>query len=356
MKTLRLFSVLLTLFFVLGLAVQCSDDTADPVALSKISGVVTYPDAAGAQIAAGGAVVTLFSTTPVVNMQTTADANGNFSFSSLVAATYTLAAYYNTDNSNNAGRLSGLRFTIDPTDVVITNADATQDLALTSSGQTGIQAIDINMGWTGTAYANTGGWEYDLTHSPIQFEFAYRDNVAEFVGAFSQVSNLVVNFDPANLSSSSIVAEVDLASVNTRSRGGRDPETAVSYRPDFDPTTVFNALGCIIGSTFGVSADGALPSTITSPTRYAKFTSTGVSAYGDGYLAKGNLEFHGATQPVEMWFRAMTPFVIPGTPPAADKTYSGFEGRFYMGKADYTISSSSVADDIRIQVSIVASK
>jgi len=351
MKTLRLFSILMTLFFVLGLAVQCSEDNPAPVALSTISGKVTYPDAAGAQVAAGGAVVTLFSTTPVVNMETIADADGNFAFSKLEAATYTISAYYDTDNTNNAGRLSGLRFNIDPTDVVITNANATQDLALVSSGQTGIPAIDINLAWNGTTFANTGTWSYDQTHSPIQFEFPYRDNVAEFVGAFSQVSNLVVNFDPANLASSSIVAEIDLASVNTRSLGGRDPKLA-SGANAFNPNSVVETMGCIMG-TFGITADATLPSTITSTARYAKFTSTSITAYGDGYLAKGNLEFHGITKAVEMWFRAEIPWNNGAATPVL---YSGFEGRFYMGKTDFDIGSSSVGEKIRIQISVVATK
>lgn len=350
MKTLRSFSILLTLFFVLGLVVQCSDDPA-PIDLSTISGKVTYPNASAAQIAAPGAVVTLFSTTPVVNMQTTTDADGNFSFNNLEAATYTLAAYYDTDNTNNAGRLSGLRFTIAPTEVEITNVDVAQDLALVSSGQTGIPVIDINLAWDGAAFANTGSWTYDQTHSPIQFEFPYRDNVAEFVGAFSQVSNLVVNFDPANLANSSIVAEVDLASISTRSLGGRDPKL-VGGANAYDPNSMVETMGCIMG-TFGVSADGALPSKITSAARYAKFTSTSIVAYGDGYLAKGNLEFHGVSKAVEMWFKAETPWNNGAATPVL---YSGFEGRFYMGKTDFNVNSSSVGEQIRVQISIVATK
>ncbi|HCM77540.1 MAG TPA: hypothetical protein DIS90_14245 [Cytophagales bacterium] len=352
MKHFRSFSLLLTLFFILALVVRCSDDNPAPVDLSTISGKVTYPDGSGTQIAAAGAIVTLFSTTPVLNMEVKTDENGNFNFANLEAGTYTLSAYYDTDNTNNAGRLSGLRFTIDPTDVVITNADATMDMALVSSGQAGIPVININFDWTGSAFANTGVWAYDQTHSPIQFEFPYRDNVAEFVGAFSQVAELVVNFDPANLASSNIVAEIDLASINTRSLGGRDPKLA-SGASAYNPNSVVETMGCIMG-TFGISADGTLPSTITSTARYAKFTSTSIVAYGDGYLAKGNLVFNGVTKAVEMWFKAVTPWNNGGTPTAT--LYSGFEGRFFMGKTDFNIGSSSVGENIRIQVSIVATK
>ncbi|MEQ8302430.1 MAG: YceI family protein [Cyclobacteriaceae bacterium] len=347
MKTLKTFSYLLTVIFILAIVVQCSDDPA-PVQLSSISGQVTYPDAGGAQIAAPGAIVTLFSTTPVVNMETTTDASGNFTFPQLVAATYTISAYYDTDNTNSSGRLSNLRFTGAPTDVVLGAESATQNLALTSTGQTGISSVDINYSWNGSTYVQTGSWTYDATHSPLSFEFPYRDGAAEFVGAFSQLNKIVVDFDPADLGSSTIEAIVDLTSVNTRSRGGRDPE---SQDDSFNPTSVYDVAGCIMG-TFGVTADGAFPTTYTSADRFAKFTSTGITAYGDGYLAKGNLEFHGFTNAIELWFK-MTPNYVE---PSNNRTYATFEGRFYMNaKEDYGISSSSVNDaQVRMQISIVA--
>jgi polyisoprenoid-binding protein YceI len=309
---------------------------------------VTYPDGAGTQIAAPGAVVTLFSTSPVVNMETISDATGNFTFTQLAAATYTLSAYYDTDNTNNGGRLSNLRFTGTPADVVIGTENASQNLALTSTGQTGISAVDINYSWDGAAYVQTGSWTYDATHSPLGFEFAYRDGAAEFVGAFSQLNKIVVDFDPANLGSSTIEAVVDLTSINTRSRGGRDPK---SQDDSFKPNSVFDVAGCIMG-TFGVTADGAFPTTYTSADRYAKFTSSGITAYGDGYLAKGNLEFHGVTKAIEMWFKVTPTYVEPSN----NRTYSTFEGRFFMNaKADYDISSSSLNDtEVRIQISVVA--
>lgn len=354
MKKLKLFSILLMLFFMLGIVVQCSED--DPVPLSSITGTVTYPNGAGTQVAAEGAVVTLFSTTPVVNMQTTTDANGKYTFSQLGAATYTLSAYYDTDNKNATARLDNLRFTVAATDVEVTSQSVTQDLALVSSGQTGIQAIDINFGWNNgtSSYVNSGTWAYDRTHSPLSFEFPYRNNVAEFGGAFSQLASINVNFDPANLSTSTITTSVDLASIDTRSSGGRDPlldnmNMGGASAATFNPNSIFTQLGCIMG-TFGITASGTLPTTITDTDRYATFTSTSIIAYGDGYLAKGNIAFNAVTKPAEIWFKAMTPYVSGTT------TYSGFEGRFYMGKADFNISSGSVADIIRMQISIVAAK
>lgn len=244
MKTLRSFSILLTLFFVLGLVVQCSDDPA-PIDLSTISGTVTYPDGSGAPVAAPGAVVTLFSTDPIVNMQTISDVDGNYSFSNLVAATYTLSAYYDTDNKNNAGRFSGLRFSISPTDVEVTNVDVTQDLALGSTAQPGITlAMDIDYQWSDATsnYERNGSWRFEDTRAPVQFEFRYRDATADFLGSFSQLNKFIFNFDPANLGNSNITAWVDLTSFNTRSPGGRDPISDGGFKP----TSVFSAPGCMM--------------------------------------------------------------------------------------------------------------
>lgn len=358
MKTLRSFSILLTLFFVLALAVRCSDDNPAPVKLLTITGIVTYPDGGGTQVAAAGAVVTMFSTSPVVNMQTIADANGNYSFINLEAANYTLAAYYDTDNNNNAGRLTGLRFSIANTDVVLGTTDATQNLELGSGGQASTPAIVANYAWDGAAYSQPAvpAWQFDNNHSLVTFQFPYRGAQAEFLGSFKQIHKFVVNFDPANLAGSSIDAEVDMSSVDTRTPGGRDNRTTVADNPVFSPATMFTELGCISG-TFGITADNAtptesVPQPITlSANRYAKFSSTNIIAYGDGYLAKGNLIFNGFTVPIELWFKAMTPLVSGTT------TRTGFEGRFLMNAKDnFGIDNSSVGGgDLTINISVVGS-
>jgi polyisoprenoid-binding protein YceI len=283
-------------------------------------------------------------------METVSDADGKFSFANLEAATYTLAAYYDTDNTNNAGRFSGLRFTNDPVEVVVTTADVAQDLALASTGQAGLLAVNIDYAWdAGTsAYVQNGTFTYDATHSPIEFEFQYRNGAAEFMGAFSQVKTIDINFDPANPSSGSIFAEVDLLSFDTRSPGGRDP---ISTNNKFDPTSTISVAGCMLGP-LGVTADGPLPSTYTSANRYASFTSTSISAYGDGYMAKGNLVFKGVTKAIEMWFKETPTYVEPSN----NRTYATFEGRFFMNaKSDFDFSSTSLNDAaIRMQISIIA--
>jgi hypothetical protein len=246
--------------------------------------------------------------------------------------------------------MDGLRFTITPLDVTLGSSDVTQNLALASTGQTGILAMDINYAWSDatSSYVRSGSWRFEDTRAPIQFEFRYRDATADFIGNFSQLNKFVLNFDPANLASSNIEAIVDLTSFNTRSPGGRDP---ISSTGGFNPLTVFNDDGCMWGA-LGMPAQ-SFPTAFSGPERYSSFTSTNITAYGDGYLAKGNLVWLGITLPIEMWFKA-----IPATLDAGGQTYYGFEGRFIMNpKADFDFESSSLNDaDVNIQISIIGRK
>lgn len=346
MKTFKLFSTLIALFAML-VFISCGDDEADP--LVTVSGKVTFTNAAGANANAAGAVVALIGSPST--LKTIADETGTYTFTRVDPGTYDLTAEYFTDNKNNSGRLDGLTFApAAPVEVVVGKANLTEDLALVSVGQTNPPSLDINLDWDGQGFVNSGSWALDQTHSPIQFEFPYRDNVADFMGGFSQMSQLTVNFDPANLGSSSIVAEIDLASINTRSAGGRDP--LLTSGNAFNPNSMIQTMGCIMG-TFGVTADGPLPSAIASVNRYAKFTSTSIAAFGDGYVAKGNLVFHGVTKPIELWFKTVEPWNNGAATPTL---YSGFEGRFYMSKTAFEIGSSSVGENIRVIISIVATK
>ena len=346
MKTFKLFSAFIALFAML-VFVSCGNDEADP--LVSVTGKITYINAAGSNVNAAGAVVSLMGASSTIT--TITNESGTYTFTRVDPGTYMLNAQYFTDNTNISGRLDGLNFApAEPVEVKVGSSNLSQDLELVSVGQSNAPAIDIDLDWTGQAFENTGTWELDLTHSPIQFEFPYRDNVADFMGGFSQISELTVDFDPANLASSSIIAEIDLASINTRSAGGRDP--LLTSGRDFNPISEIQTMGCIMG-TFGITADGALPSVITGAARYAKFTSSSIAAFGDGYVAKGNLVFHGVTKPIEMWFKTVEPWNNGATVPVL---YSGFEGRFYMSKTDFAIGSSSVGETIRITISIVATK
>ncbi|MBL7851108.1 MAG: YceI family protein [Cyclobacteriaceae bacterium] len=363
MKALRIVS-LLTLVFVFLSVVRCSDSKSDPVTLGTLSGTAFYPNSAGTNVAAPGAYITLLSGASTVQV-VVADATGKFTFPELAAGEYALSGTYYAKPSHTGGRLDGLNFsTASDVTVTMTSADQAVDLNLVTVGQAGadLDIIDINYAWNGTsAFANTGAWTYDATHSPINFEFAYRGKEADFTGTFSQLNKVDINFDVANPATSSIDVSVDLMSFDTRSPGGRDPRTTVADSPLFSPITQFTEYGCIVNTVFGIATDDGVaptdgaPKTVTTDVdRYATFVSSSIAKYGDGYIAKGNLVFHGFTVPIEMWFKQVPAW----TDPSNNRRYTGFEGKFLMdAKNKWGITSSSLNDAIvRMQLSIVCYK
>lgn len=359
MKKLQLISSI-TLILLFVTFTKCSEDDATPVALSSISGKVTYTNAAGTASNANGAIVMLQDDASG-SFTTVADNTGNYSFDNLEAGVYNLSSKYYSANQNVSARLDGLNFAIADVSVTLEATDVSKDLALTSSGQsgTGIEALSAAYSWNGSAYANTGTWTFDNAHSPLIFEFAYRGEEADFSGSFGQTSKFNVTFDPSNLAAASIDVEVDLASVNTRTPGGRDNRTTLADNPTFSPTTMFTELGCIAG-TFGITADNAIPSEVepqpitADADRYAKFSSTNVSKLGDGYVAKGNLVFYGQTKPIDLWFRVVPSWVDTSN----SRKYSGFEGKMvFKAKNLFGITNSSINEaDIKIYISTVMYK
>lgn len=360
MKTLKLISFF-TLLFSLLVTVRCSEEDARPLTLGTLSGAVTYPNTLGTQSAAPKAVVILMGTDGAL-ISITGD-DGLYSFPNLKPGEYDLSASFYAEPVVSNARMNGLDFaTAADVKVQIGSTAVEQALTMVSIGQSGtaIEALAANYAWNGTsAFANTGAWIYDAVHSALQFEFPFRGNQGDFVGAFGQVNKFAVNFDPANPASSTIDVEVDLASVNTRTPGGRDNRTTVADNPSFNPLTNFTELGCIAG-TFGITADNATPTDVApqpitqDADRYAKFASASIEKYGNGYLAKGNLIFHGFTVPIELWFKAVPAWLDASN----NRRYSGFEGKFLMdAKNDFGITSSSVNDAVlRIQISIVLYK
>lgn len=359
---------MLTLLIAMMFVVSCKDE--EPAPLVKITGKITYKDPTGTTANAAGAVVYLATSavvTTTYEQSTIADADGVYSFSGLGANTYFVNSVYKTDNKNIKARLDGMTFTtVEGAIVTVADVDVTQDMTLVSIGQSGstFEALAVNYAWDPNAtpsatFKNTGAWTYDATHSPIFFEFPYRDHVADFGGALSQASKFIVNFDAANLATSSIDVEMDMASINTRAPGGRDPAmTATTVT--FTRNTQFTTLGCILGTSLGIPGDGGVPSVsvpqpITAVGRYAQFKSTSIEKYGDGFVAKGNLTFHGFTVPVNLLFKQSPVWVDASN---ANRKYSGFEGKFTMAlKKDYGVTSSSVNDAVlKIQVSIVVYK
>ena len=351
MKKFRLI-LSLTVLFTFLFVVRCSK-SSDPAPLVSISGQVTYTDLTGATANAAGAVVYLAkSSTSTTNydQSTIAGADGSYTFPNLSAGSYYLNSVYQTDNKNLNARLDGVKFTTaSGYQVTLASTNATQDMGLVSAGQTGTEVVQVSYQWdpasgTSGAYTNTGAWTFDNIHSPVQFQTPYEGAEADFKGSFIQTAALSINFDAANLASSSIVASVDLLSVNTGTPGGRDAMlTTAGGTFQNAATFVKGKLGCI-ATTFGIAADDAAadPNVVsTDVDRYATFTSTSIEKYGDGYIAKGNLKFHMVTMPVVLMFKYITPVTI------STKKYVSFEGKMTLkAKTDFGITATNIGADL----------
>lgn len=363
MKQLKLI-LGLTLLFMFVFTVRCSKKSDPAPSLVSISGTVSYTDLNGATANAAGAVVYLAKSataTTTYDQSTIADASGVYTFSSLSVGSYFLNSVYKTDNKNTTARLDGVTFTTASGYLVTVAAiNVTQDMSLVSVGQTGTEVIQATYVWDAVQvkYVNSGAYVFDNAHTSVQFQFPYRGAEGDFKGSFMQVSKFNFTFDAANLATSSIEAQIDLSSINTGTPGGRDTQPVTSGAT-FQPLTTFvkGKLGCISG-TFGITADDAVadPATITNDVdRYAKFTSTSIEVYGDGYLAKGNLVFHGVTLPVGLVFKYVAPFTDTSVTP--NKKYVSFEGKMTIkAKTDYLIVSSSVADLVTIYITVNLNK
>lgn len=364
MKNLKL-GLSLTVLFLFVFIVRCSKSSDPAPSIVKVSGSVTYTNAAGASASAPGAIIYLANSTDTLSA--TANKSGQYQFLNIKAGAYKMTGKFLTSNTNSSARLDGLTFTtLTPVEVTVGSSDMTKDIPLTSAGQSGVVAINLNYAWdaASSSYKQptlaAGVWNFDNAHSPVSFEFPYRGNEGTFTGIFAQTDKCVITFDPNNLAGSSIDVEVDLASVDTRTPGGRDnimSNMDFGAGAAFTPASTFTKLGCIAG-TFGITADAALPSTITTNTkRYAQYKSTSIAKLGDGFVAKGNLTFYGKTVATDLWFKGVPEWKdAPITGTANGRTYAGFEGLFKVkASADFGVLSGSVNDaTVTIHVTIVA--
>jgi len=335
---------------------RCSDDS---VSYYSISGTITYPGESGSANAAGAVAYLAKTSGGPYDMSTVADADGLYTFDNMEAGTYYLNASYYTDNNNTGARLEGVVFTTGgDIEVVVGSANVTENVTLVSSGQTTTDVIDLDYDArdAGRATADLGTWTFDGNHSVTEFAFDFDEGNAEFTGSFSRVTKAEFNFDPANLSASSISGEIDLLSVNTRTRGGRDPLWDGDYST-LNDATVFTETNCV-AHTFGIWEDATLPATVTDPQRYASFASTSIEKYGDGYIAKGNMTFsavmdeapataYGVSNNPNTSITKPVSIIFKYRPGWQDNTryYSSVEAKMvFDAKADFDIFSGHVLD------------
>lgn len=348
MKTLKLL-LTTTLIFSVGLLLsRCSDDDVITPINYTVTGKITCPDFNSVQTAAGGAVIYLVKNTtiPATNYDLVTIANdlGEYRFDELEPGDYFMFANYNTKNTNLPnGRIIGINFgSGDGYLFTITAENVSQDISLSEMVGSGSDVINTTYGnWQFLSELETGDWGYDYNHSTIEFSFPFDNGNAPFSGDFG-VYEIDIEFDQANPASTKIKAAIDLTSIYT-GQPGRD------------------ALGKCIGRTLGVELDPAdttalgdpNPSAVIGTTGMSTFTSTSCIAYGDGYLAKGDMVLNGVTKEVDLFFK-----YIPGfqsTNSAGVTThFSSFEGTFdFTALDDFNIESSHILDaDVNVNISI----
>ncbi|MFY0687921.1 MAG: YceI family protein [Cyclobacteriaceae bacterium] len=345
-KPIVFFLSLLLSFSVATLLTSCEGDGDDEPAVEyfSFSGNVTYPDFSGTASGADGAVVFLAKSdvaTTNYDYSTVADANGDFSFENLEVGNYFVFVNFNTANTNNAGRVSGINFdTGEGMTFEIVDASVTQNLELTMIDQ------DVQFAVNNT---ESGDWRSDISHSNVNFSFPYDNANATYVGRFNSFAIDVV-FDKDNLAGSSIEASIDLLSINTSSPGGRDSYEKEDGTWDYGCTGGTFAVLDTDGNT--VSDGGNIPD---ESTRYATFKSSSIEAYGDGFLARGTMMVKGSSNEEVLFFRFINGFEAESRSGALTR-YSSFDGQLeFDALGNYGIESGHLADarvtiDISFQV------
>jgi polyisoprenoid-binding protein YceI len=328
---------------------NCTKDNTTKV--SSISGTVKYN---GTSMASGAIVIVSSSpnATKVVS-RVVADSAGNYSVAGLSDGKYYISAKYNTENTNLKSAGADVNFTTKgDTAISVSGSTAKLDLALTTNIATGQDVIE---------YAASGKWTLDQTHSRVGFSFAYDSLNAPFYGTFTWYGLNTFKFDQANPSNSSINAWIDVTSTETGAPtildtinnkvvlGGRDGlNGCISHSFKVAPIaadTFFSVTNATTkAKTSYFKAMSILENTTTNGSLIASaratFVSTGVSVYGDGYLAVGNMTFIGVTKPVNLYFHYIKGY--SKTTSGVTTLFSSFSGYFdFNPSKDYGMPRSS---------------
>lgn len=343
--------------FVTGIAILLIQCNKDETKYGILSGTVTLNGTV-----ADGAIVMLSTEANASNVvaRVVADASGIYSIMGVEAGTYFLNATWEPSNNNNLLKSTNTVILTGVETEVSVDGDKTQDIALVGAVSGGDVVFDA------------ADWNWDNTHSTFEFEFPYDAFNAVFTGHFANAGFDELYFDETNPENSSILAWVDVTSVETGSPSlpcghGRDGITGCiggTFGVEFDPADTVDAI-CGDGSVVtnwpneelveqAIWDDGSETSymrqhSIIGKTGVATFKSTSVTAYGSGYLAKGTLNFAGSSAAVDLYFN-----FIEGYEKESNATqYSSFFGWFKMAAAaDFGIVSGHVGDsDVTVKVS-----
>ena len=365
MKTNKLFFIPFVLFMGMGFIFflsQCKKDDPETVEVkgNMISGICTYPDVSGSQVAAGGAVISLYvgsSASGTKVATAVADANGNYSIPNLLPNTYFLTAIYNTENQNNKNPIAGITFMTGAGYVVtMSSSDITQNVTLETIVSNGTLKIALD------TVANQFRKVTLESHSKCAFSTYHNNSEQQLLkGGFNVFRMTKFAFDETNLSNSVIDGYVLASSVNT-----------------LEPARDAIGTGCVqktlnVDTTMSGTTVTVMPETDT-----IRFYSTSIEKYGNGYICHGVLTGFlkhnvGDTRPSGTVLPADTaggftgPFNVKQTKnidmyfeyQGKTKSYNSagttfnwyfiFEGEFKFNKRnDFYIISSSCADEITV--------
>jgi polyisoprenoid-binding protein YceI len=155
---------------------------------------------------------------------------------------------------------------------------------------------------------------------------------------------VTAKFDVENLSTSKLSCWVLQSSSNT-GEPGRDN------------------LGKCLNGYVGVEhngdtlSNGSLdPKGIIGSSDTSRWESTGITRYGSGYKATGNLTFKGVTKPMDFFFN-----YLPAVDHSADKDgtriSASLEGvASFNAKSDYGVTSTSIPDKMDLAINIILRK
>lgn len=353
----KLIRILGIIAFLTGIAILLTECKKDETTYGILDGAVTLDGTP-----ADGAIVTLSTEANAANViaRVVADASGVYSIMGVEAGTYYLNAIWEPSNNNNLLKSTNTVILTGVETEVSVDGDMTQDVALAGAVSGGNVVFDA------------ADWTWDNTHSTIEFEFPYDAFNAVFTGHFATVGFDELYFDEANPENTSIKAWVDVTSVETGSASppcghGRDGITGCiggTFGVEFDPADTVDAYctnGTLVSNwpneelvVHDLWGDGSETTymkqhAVVGNSGVATFKSTSVTAYGTGYLAKGDLDFAGSSTTVDLYFN----FVEGYEKESNSSKYSSFYGWFKMAAAtDFGIVSGHVGDaDVTVKIS-----
>ena len=338
------------------LFVQCKDDS-DSTTYSTITGKVSLD----ANTVADGAIISLSTEPNGANVvsRTVADAEGNYSIMGVANGTYYLNATFEAMNNNNLKSAGAVILTGVEVEVAV-SGNTTQDIAM------------AGMLSSGTTNFKLAEWSWDNTHSTFEFEFPYDVVNAVFTGHFSTAGFDALEFDEANPSATKIRVWVDIRSSETGAPGGRDgingcmvgyfgvekdpADTVTVYTPDGEMVTNWpnEETSPYTADLWGDASATTYEkqSSVVGASGVALFEATEVLAYGNGYKAKGDFTFAGATESVDMYFTYLEGYDAENR--SGDLTeYVSFYGTLKFNPlGQFGVSSGHLGDaDVTVKVS-----